>query len=137
MDRMHYTNGEDTNCRLCTRDPETHDHLFFTCRYSLQVWKYIQAKTHSRWPNLSWFSLVEWTSRRYQDTKSINNRIGALILAATVYYIWQERNRRIFQQLSQSVSTVGEAIFQVLRDQLMSNNGLSMADGTRAIWNIP
>ncbi|KAJ6675050.1 hypothetical protein OIU85_011247 [Salix viminalis] len=137
MDKMHYINGEDTTCRLCTRVQETHDHLFFMCRYSLQVWKYIQAKAHTRWPNLSWNSLVEWTSRRCQDTKSTNNKIGALIFAAAVYYIWQERNKRIFQQLSQPATTVGEAIFQVIREQLMSSNGISLADGTRAIWNIP
>ncbi|KAJ6689283.1 hypothetical protein OIU85_005665 [Salix viminalis] len=134
---MHYSNGEDTTCRLCTRVHESHDHLFFMCRYSLQVWKYIQAKAQTRWPNLTWNSLVEWTSRRCQDTKSTNNKIRALIFAATVYYIWQERNKRIFQQLSQPASTVGEAIYQVLRDQIMCSNGISLADGTREIWNIP
>ncbi|KAB5573660.1 hypothetical protein DKX38_000854 [Salix brachista] len=52
-------------------------------------------------------------------------------------YTETECNKRIFQQLSQPAATVGEAIFQVIRDQIMSSNGISLADGTRAIWNIP
>lgn len=36
----------DTGCSLCLRDTETHEHLFFECQYSKEVWIQELHKKH-------------------------------------------------------------------------------------------
>ena len=39
LDRIHNWDAESlTTCLLCGLENESHDHLFFECQYSLQVW---------------------------------------------------------------------------------------------------
>ena len=91
-DRLPVTSIDDQNCKLCTNLPESHDHLFFSCSFSSQVWKLIQDRSHKQWPALPWNGLLDWTARRYKDARSIDDFIGPLIFAGTVYHVWQERN---------------------------------------------
>lgn len=46
---QHYT-GRIFNCPLCKQRPETFDHLFFNCNYSLAVFKAVMDL--GNWPNL-------------------------------------------------------------------------------------
>lgn len=41
MDKVARSNqGVGTSCVLCNNSPESHDHLFFKCIYSSQVWNF-------------------------------------------------------------------------------------------------
>ncbi|KAB5516066.1 hypothetical protein DKX38_026714 [Salix brachista] len=135
LDRLHYLE-EDKTCRLCSQEPESHNHLFFMCRFSSQVWKIIQDKAHTHWPVLTWHNLVEWTSHRFQTTKTTSNIIGALIFAATTYHIWQERNKRTFLNHATQASIVGDEIFQQIREHLMNSNGICVTNKIRTTWNF-
>ncbi|KAJ6379680.1 hypothetical protein OIU76_016349 [Salix suchowensis] len=135
MDRLLYLEGDKT-CRLFSKDPESHNHLFFMCSFSSQVWKIIQDKARTQWPVLAWNSLVEWTSKRFKNTNSTSNVIGALLFAATIYHIWQERNKRIFQNHASQASIVGDEILGQIREHLINCNGICITDDIRTTWNL-
>nr|GFC67916.1 reverse transcriptase domain, reverse transcriptase zinc-binding domain protein [Tanacetum cinerariifolium] len=58
-------------CPLCDLVPDSHDHLFFECAFTSKVW-----------------------SKR----KMAVSILSRLVLAATSYYIRQERNERLFKK---------------------------------------
>lgn len=49
-----------------------------------------------------------------------SNIIGRLVLSATVYFIWQERNLRIHNKGTRSVDQVFKLIFETIRCKVMS-----------------
>ncbi|KAK9670027.1 hypothetical protein RND81_13G171700 [Saponaria officinalis] len=67
-------------CSLCKEARETHSHLFFKCSFSKNVWSQM----------LEWMKIMgcnqHWKTHWFR---------GALNV--TVYYIWLERNTRIFE----------------------------------------
>ncbi|GJU48573.1 lysine histidine transporter-like 8 protein [Tanacetum coccineum] len=78
------TNLNVLECPLCERQPDSHDHLFFECIFSLQVWN--------------------------QMKRSVRSVIVKLVFAASCYYIWQERNYRLFKNEKRSEDQVIEVI---------------------------
>ncbi|KAK9757360.1 hypothetical protein RND81_01G157000 [Saponaria officinalis] len=83
-------------CCLCKNHCESHRHLFFNCSYSKEVWNAM----------ISWMSLshrsayliseLYWTQRRGKKKHWKTNWFRGS-LSATVYYLWSERNNRIFE----------------------------------------
>ncbi|GJT32481.1 putative reverse transcriptase domain, reverse transcriptase zinc-binding domain protein [Tanacetum coccineum] len=55
-------------CPLCKLQPDSHEHLFFECSYSSNVWK---------------------------KTNNVTCIVGRLIVAAMSYYVWQEQLTRV------------------------------------------
>lgn len=90
-------------CPLCKREPETVEHLFFQCRYTLRVWAFVK----------DWLQLVEvdtsvWaTATSIEDwwidmasTQSIHKRAMPSIIMLVSKAIWDERNARVFRNHS-------------------------------------
>ncbi|KAJ6372275.1 hypothetical protein OIU76_026707 [Salix suchowensis] len=46
MDRIHNVNVEDHSCKLCNQAAETHEHLFFQCQFSAQIWQSVNNKAN-------------------------------------------------------------------------------------------
>ncbi|KAF5815287.1 putative RNA-directed DNA polymerase [Helianthus annuus] len=95
----------DLRCSLCKRCPDSHKHLFFECEYALAVWR--RCKVFGKMidaPN-SWPDIVKFVEEK-GFMKSVWGVIGRLVLAASVYFIWQERNRRQFEEERRSVQQV-------------------------------
>ncbi|KAL2248038.1 UNVERIFIED_CONTAM: hypothetical protein Sindi_2656100, partial [Sesamum indicum] len=54
-------------CILCNDGAtETHDHLFFQCRFSRQCITEIQKIIRFSWPNRDWMTDIIWASRRWR-----------------------------------------------------------------------
>ena len=53
-------------------------------------------------------------------SKSIWSILQRLLIGATVYYLWQERNRRIFQGNARSLDELCSQIRDVVRLRVMS-----------------
>jgi len=107
------------SCSLCNVQPDSHTHLFFECSYAHQVWKGIAARVHLDDYSADWDTLLDSfvtvaTSRKAEDI------IAKLILAASVYFLWQERNTRIFKQQKRSVQQLIESIVTMVRLKLLS-----------------
>ncbi|XP_059638657.1 uncharacterized protein LOC132280917 [Cornus florida] len=93
----------DNVCALCNVNPESHSHLFFSCEYTSPIWTFFKAKckisiTALTWPEIASVFSIQWSS------PSPWNLLRKLCLATLVYYIWEERNTRIFRgsKLSQN-----------------------------------
>ncbi|KAL4565209.1 hypothetical protein LXL04_029295 [Taraxacum kok-saghyz] len=82
-------------CKLCFKEDENVDHVFFRCDYSLSVWNWL----------CKWSRLMDTTPINF-DTfgVSVNSWIGdgkrkKLLLSlgyAVMWLIWKERNERFF-----------------------------------------
>ncbi|PWA62510.1 hypothetical protein CTI12_AA360790 [Artemisia annua] len=61
---------------------------------------------------------------RYIADKQVKNNFGwamdKLILAASVYFIWQERNRRLFTGVSRNVESVINCIKDSVKTRLLA-----------------
>ena len=134
MDRLH---GEltTTNCILCGLYMETHEHLFFECSYTKSVWTSICHRANQHWPCKPWTQLLHWSAIHYNQRNNNDHMIARLLLSATVYYLWYERNNRVFVSTSQPHHTTVEAIYQQIRTRLAHMN-IALSPRTRAIWNL-
>ncbi|GJW21777.1 putative gag-pol polyprotein [Tanacetum coccineum] len=83
-------------CPLCELVPDSHSHLFFECSFASQVWFQIRAFTDmSSMPP----RLVDVLAFRIPSKgSSISNVISRIVLAATTYCLWNERNSRLFKK---------------------------------------
>ncbi|XP_074307468.1 uncharacterized protein LOC141642529 [Silene latifolia] len=81
-------------CSLCCADAESVRHLFFQCPFSrdllqqVLVWQGVTRGVLSLKHELYKLALCRGTKWR--------RKVACCALAATIYYIWQERNRRVF-----------------------------------------
>lgn len=75
-------------CVLCDLEPESHDHIFFSCPYSATVWSNLTAQSQLHWPRLNWPNLLHWAGLKFKGRKGYTNLIAKHTLATTVYFIW-------------------------------------------------
>ena len=138
MDRLHRQGNQDrTNCHLCNHHMESHEHLFFQCPFSANIWNAINAKAHISWPVLHWKELLQWATSNYQKAHDITHVIPKLILSTTVYHLWYERNNRCFNNHPSSKQSITESIFQLIRSHLNNmKNKDGFPPGVRTAWAI-
>ncbi|KAJ9538487.1 hypothetical protein OSB04_031220 [Centaurea solstitialis] len=111
QDRLHWKHDPpDLKCPLCNLFADSHDHLFFMCDFSLEVWRTIKRDTRlygfaERWQEIS-DNLVHGRGPKKREQK--------LALQATLYCIWRERNRRLFNNKSSSTSLVIKEVREVV-----------------------
>ncbi|GKD58279.1 reverse transcriptase domain, reverse transcriptase zinc-binding domain protein [Tanacetum coccineum] len=106
-------------CPLCDTQPDSHDHLFFECVFSLQVWK--QLISFICMPNVPVsLSLIADFFNPLANKRTARSVIVKLVLAASCYFIWQERNNRLFSKQKRSKDQVIEAIKSIVRLKLLS-----------------
>ncbi|XP_020257365.1 uncharacterized protein LOC109833912 [Asparagus officinalis] len=91
-------------CSLCDGAcSESRNHLFFECAFSCEVWNSIMDWMDFNWRACHWHHVLEWFTVR-QRGKGLKQLLKNLALTATIYYIWRERNVRIFQQKYRSTT---------------------------------
>ena len=122
----------------CISVDESHSHLFFECSYSSIVWYNIILACGIVWQPKPWHDLIDWASINWRR-KSMQNLIHKIALATSVYYIWIERNARIFRNHYRDPNTLSQLICQTIRNRVStlkfkpsSNNLL-----TGQLWNLP
>ncbi|GKD37780.1 RNA-directed DNA polymerase, eukaryota, reverse transcriptase zinc-binding domain protein [Tanacetum coccineum] len=128
--------NEDLKCALCKKCPDTHNHLLFSCEYSNSVWKKLLSMLNVRLSDV-WDNIVaEMISLpRNKNIRSITRK---LVCSAAVYYIWQERNNRLFKREERSVEIVLKIVTQAVKMKLI---GLLVKDSktvkeVEVIWRI-
>ncbi|GKB03880.1 RNA-directed DNA polymerase, eukaryota, reverse transcriptase zinc-binding domain protein [Tanacetum coccineum] len=96
QDRMHkwYPRMVAT-CPLCSNCPDPHTHLFFECQFSKQIWGMIKDMAQNRNISYVWKDIIDQFSKM-PCKRSIGSIVRRLCLAASVYFIWNERHRRLF-----------------------------------------
>lgn len=90
-------------CPLCSIVPDTHSHLFFECPYSTQIWCSMRKFAGMDLVSSKWSDIDDWL-QPISKRNICRSVIGRLILGASVCFIWQERNLRIYKKGSRSTS---------------------------------
>ncbi|XP_071697409.1 uncharacterized protein [Rutidosis leptorrhynchoides] len=106
-------------CPLCEKTNDSINHLFFQCEFSSCVWKDIKAKLIFRGLPYSLDSIVQRMAV-YPFTKNIWNIVNRLVIAACVYFVWRERNARLFRHQKKEALKVGEDVQNYIRWKLLS-----------------
>ncbi|GJW60012.1 RNA-directed DNA polymerase, eukaryota, reverse transcriptase zinc-binding domain protein [Tanacetum coccineum] len=110
---------DELKCPLCFVVKDDHNHLFFGCDFSSRVWRFFKGLMRFESVPDNLYAAFDYMSSR-PITKSIWCIIQRLVLGATVYFIWIERNSRIFQQQSRSIEDMCAIIRENVRLRLLS-----------------
>lgn len=87
-------------------EEESRDHLFFGCAYTNNVWRRVLQRNQQGYNCACWQEeLYEAISRFWGSSLTV--RLGRLLtMAAAMYYIWEERNARIFQHICRTEDAI-------------------------------
>ncbi|XP_021991379.1 uncharacterized protein LOC110888148 [Helianthus annuus] len=105
-------------CLLCFENFDSHPHLFFECKYSAQVWNIVRQRVAMMPTSPKWMDVVDWLLVRARS-KSALIYVAKLIVAASTYFIWQERNARLFKNQLRPPEQLSEIIINTVRYKLM------------------
>ena len=126
------------SCGFCHNGPDSHDHLFFECPYPNQVWNGLKPKLNLSMIPDKWTDIIRVIQQATRG-KTVWSIIRRLVLAGTVYHIWQERNYRIFKNKRRTYDMVVKTISDDVRSRLLSLmfKPSPNVDRARHVWNLP
>ncbi|PWA70619.1 reverse transcriptase zinc-binding domain-containing protein [Artemisia annua] len=114
------------------------DQSLCSCNFSKSIWD--NLKPLCKLDDLSgiWAEIVLGLSIRIANN-SIWSVVQRLVFGAAVYYIWQERNIRIFQHVYRTEETVFKIIVNTVRYKLMGLNIKNSREVLKVaeIWKLP
>ena len=138
QDRLHNL-PLDTVCLFCSLQLESHDHLFFDCPYSRQLWRSISQKGNFTSPTIPWELLISWVSSCWKG-HSLQIKINLLCLSITIYHLWRERNDIFHSHSSKSVQDLVVLIEHDVRLKLSTYREVRDTPHHRAlqvVWSLP
>lgn len=102
------------NCSFCAADIESRDHLFLNCAFSQVIWRLVFSRLD---PNrsllLSWSELLSWVRVSSQAAPSL---LRKLIVQATIYHIWKQRNNLVHNQQAIPSATIFKLLDKDIRN---------------------
>ena len=101
-------------CCLCQNANETRDHLFVECSYSKGIWAMILANCGISRVIGSWNEELQWAIRNMKG-KQLVATLLRVAWKAFIYYIWKEKNGRLYGQIMETSLQV----FGTLRKQFV------------------
>ncbi|GJT37806.1 RNA-directed DNA polymerase, eukaryota, reverse transcriptase zinc-binding domain protein [Tanacetum coccineum] len=94
-----------TVCSLCGDQPDSHDHLFFECSFAHVIWDrmIVLVGLDSSPPNI--YDIINdlLPIARRRSMKSV---VAKLVVTASAYFIWQERNWRLFNKCNRTPTQI-------------------------------
>ncbi|KAK9668876.1 hypothetical protein RND81_13G093400 [Saponaria officinalis] len=106
-------------CSLCINYNESHRHLFFKCPYSKSVWSALLGWMRIFGRSFHFLTELHWASKR-RNAKHWKACWFRGCLAAAIYHIWQERNRRIFLGVHRDTDTLIRQIKYIVAIKCLS-----------------
>nr|XP_043630018.1 uncharacterized protein LOC122601315 [Erigeron canadensis] len=124
-------------CSLCKRGPDSHEHLFFECDYSSQIWNLVRPLAMFQHVSCSWENILQ--AILADNPKLARMVIGKLLVAAMTYFIWQEQNNRLLTPNERTVNQMQDLIVSTVRLKLVTLKIKRKTQGRRILeaWNIP
>ncbi|KAJ9536437.1 hypothetical protein OSB04_un000395 [Centaurea solstitialis] len=105
----------DMRCSLCQLCMDSHAHLFFECTYSANVWQMVRIRVGWMEASVTWDVMVHLLEDPSQAPKTMFHK---LVLAASVYMIWKERNSRLFSSEKLPEIKIVNNILEVVQNRL-------------------
>ncbi|GJV39461.1 reverse transcriptase domain, reverse transcriptase zinc-binding domain protein [Tanacetum coccineum] len=106
-------------CPLCDLVPDSHDHLFFECAFSSQVWSKVRVLCGMDFIPPRLIDVTTFITPRSKGKTAVSI-LSRLVLAATSYYIWLERNGRLFKKKTSSPDQIVDVILSMVRLKLVT-----------------
>ncbi|XP_074277680.1 uncharacterized protein LOC141601310 [Silene latifolia] len=101
----------DDRCLICDSYTETHEHLFFNCRYSQQILQKMEL-----WCG---FSLqVNRTTGSLPPKVCLKQKVHFLLLAACYYQVWTQRNNARMNHVLLKPDKVTGHIIDVVKSRI-------------------
>ncbi|GKA19305.1 hypothetical protein Tco_0699220 [Tanacetum coccineum] len=124
-------------CPLCKMYPDSHDHLFFECAYSSQVWDQVLSTADVRFSSSRWSNIMNWLIP-IASKNNVDSIVGRLIVAASSYSVWQERNNKIHGKIDRRPEQVTKIVVDITRLKLASIRFKKKArvDRMHSTWKI-
>ncbi|GKE48380.1 hypothetical protein Tco_1479638, partial [Tanacetum coccineum] len=97
------------------------NHLFFECSYLRTVWSEMKKNAELNSIPDKWEEIVAFMTEA-KHNRSIKSLLRRITLAAYVYFIWCERNKRFFTSEKRCIKVLIEEIILHLRIKLASLN---------------
>ncbi|XP_021985777.1 uncharacterized protein LOC110881963 [Helianthus annuus] len=117
---------------------DSRDHLFFECSFAAQVWNNVKIMTNMEHVNGEWSDIMAWMDHNV-SLKKPDNVISRLVVAAASYFVWQERNNRLFTRSQRTALVVAQEAIMNVRMRILNfkfkrrfENGSLMEK-----WKIP
>nr|GEW22224.1 reverse transcriptase zinc-binding domain-containing protein [Tanacetum cinerariifolium] len=106
-------------CSLCESNPDSHDHLFFECLIASGIWNRVKGLAGLNASNPNIYDIIQdlLPIVKYRTTVSV---IAKLVVAASAYYVWQERNWRLFKKGKRNSDQIVQCIVSSMRLKLLS-----------------
>ncbi|GJT32442.1 hypothetical protein Tco_0922861 [Tanacetum coccineum] len=110
-------------------------HLFFECTFSMQIWSHMSryAGMNSVGPI---FTQIVSAIMPFANRKSSRSVIAKLVLAACAYFVWQERNERLFKNSTRSVKQVIDCIMTSVRLKMLTCQFRRTKDGVESFERV-
>ncbi|GKB14501.1 RNA-directed DNA polymerase, eukaryota [Tanacetum coccineum] len=132
------TDLSQLRCSLCGSHQDSHEHLFFECTFSSQVWNSIRNLAGMEHVPLILEDIVMWFNPM-ANNRSFKNVVGKLLFAASSYYIWIERNNRLFKNSRRSPEEIRDLIMTTVRLKLVTFRfkNTSRVQSLLSLWKMP
>lgn len=111
----------NAQCILCHSATETHEHLFFSCSFSEEIWKRLMQKLMGQSFSYLWTQVLDLLT-----TSSASGTVKFLMRYAfqvSVHTIWLERNGRRHGKPHRPTSILIKFIDKQIRNRIISLQG--------------
>ncbi|XP_021995890.1 uncharacterized protein LOC110893078 [Helianthus annuus] len=125
-------------CSLCTRGPDSHEHLFFECDVAKKVWYEVRGKAGMDRIQQTWTDIFEYLVGIAKSNMA-EHIIAKIVVCATAYFVWEERNRRLFTDKRRSKDQLVEIMLSTVRMKLHTMRFKNSIHTTRVMqeWSLP
>ncbi|XP_022003043.1 uncharacterized protein LOC110900463 [Helianthus annuus] len=135
--------GSETNlrlmcCPLCRYGRDSRDHLFFQCSFASKIWNSVKTMVDLDSVTDNWSSIMIWMAQ-YAESKKLVHVICKILIAASSYFVWQERNNRLFSKNCRTPEQVAQVIVHTVRLKVMGFKEDNNPVNRRVLekWKIP
>ncbi|XVE89156.1 hypothetical protein DITRI_Ditri19aG0128100 [Diplodiscus trichospermus] len=117
---------------------ENRDHLFFGCCFAKDIWRSILQLCGLDRVVGSWNEELQWAITKFKG-KALPFIVLRIAWRAYVYFVWRERNKRIYEQKSESSYQIVERIKEAVYYRLYGLKNIEIDSVNSLIctnWNL-
>nr|GEV28524.1 hypothetical protein [Tanacetum cinerariifolium] len=114
QDRIQKWKNNILLCPLCNKVNDSHDHLFFKCDYSKEIWRKLKIKMNMTNVSSDWKDIIKKLVN-HPCNNVVRSVVRRINVATAIYYIWKERNLRIFNNAKVPCENVLQMIIENIR----------------------
>ncbi|XP_062093932.1 uncharacterized protein LOC133799964 [Humulus lupulus] len=118
---------------VCASANESHSHLFLDCIFSRKLFGEVSCwLSMFQWPK-SYLELQQWCMTAIN---SLQNQVINAVFAATLYFIWKNRNKCIFDSVCFSTSSLSLEIRKIVKYRVLGLSFLQLSKRDNYILNV-